>query len=66
MGMESAMGIESANGMRSTMVMSSTLGMGFTMASTKSRNAKVASDPMCANMSQGKCPLKEKKKNVHF
>ncbi len=51
-GLEFTMGMGSAMGMGSTMVMGSTMGMGFTMASTKSRNAKGASDPMRANMSQ--------------
>ncbi len=52
MSMESAMGMGSTIGMGSSMVVGSTMGMGFAMASTKSPNAKGASDPMHASMSQ--------------
>ncbi len=51
-GMGITIGTESAMGMGSTIGMGSTMGMGFTMASTESRNAKGASDPMPANMCQ--------------
>ena len=57
LGMGSTMGMESAMATGSTMVMGSIMGMAFTMAITKYRNARGASDPMRANVSQVYCPL---------
>ncbi len=66
MGMESAMSKASTIGKGSTMVIGSTMGMSFSMTSTKSPNAKGASDPMRTNMSHSKCPLEKSGRKVHL